>query len=97
MPCIAHTTTFKAASDHFALLLTAKHTLRSSEPQGDEIQGNAVSGIILARNPLLFTLSGSKDGILATHHELVVSKTTNCLLEYLRKVHSQQRVSFHAI
>lgn len=85
MPRIAHKATFKAASENFTLLLAVQHLLHSPILQNDDTPGNSSSDV-LAHNPLLFTLSGSKDGILATHDELVTSKTTNHLVEYLRKV-----------
>lgn len=85
MHCIAHRATFTATSDNFTLHLAVKHLVNSKTLQYDGI--SKISPVdFVAQNPLLFTLSGSKDGILATNDELVTSKTTNHLVECLRKV-----------
>jgi hypothetical protein len=81
----AHRASFKAADGNFTLSLSAQHVLHSPALRDDERPGHLPSET-LAQNPLLFTLSGSKDGTLATHDELVTSKTSNHLLYYLRKV-----------
>lgn len=85
MPYITHEAAFKAAAGYFSLLLSAHHNLRFPTLQYDETP-NDIHAEVSAQNPLLFTLSGSKDGILATHDELLTSKTTNHLLQLLRKV-----------
>ena len=85
MQGIAHKATFKAAAGCFSLLLSAQHNLHFPLLQHDTIPNN-FHAQVTAQNPLHFTLSGSKNGILATHDELVTSKTTNYLLQLLRKV-----------
>jgi len=85
MQRIPHKATYKAAAGCFSLLLSAQHNLHFPIPQHDKIP-NIFHAEVTAQNPLYFTLSGSKNGILATHDELITSKTTNYLLQLLRKV-----------
>ncbi len=85
MPRIAHRATFTATSDNFTLHLTVQHLVNSQALHYDDVPKFSPSDM-LAQNPLLFTFSGSRDGILATHDELVTSKTTNHLVECFRKV-----------
>lgn len=95
MPRIARRAAYNAAADSFSLSLVVQHDLHLPSEHD-----HAVHLDVVARNPLVFTLAGATNGTSATRDQLVSSKTTNYVVEYLRQVfiplHSTVSIDVHS-
>ncbi|KAF7768095.1 hypothetical protein Agabi119p4_7338 [Agaricus bisporus var. burnettii] len=80
MPRIARRAAYNAAADSFSLSLVVQHDLHLPSEYDHVVHLDVV-----ARNPLVFTLAGATNGTSATRDQLVSSKTTNYVVEYLRQ------------